>query len=102
MFHNYKLKCSNNQNYSTTEYAIRPLLDFIPKNYTIWEPCCGKENISNLFRKHNYNVISTDICTEIDFLNSEPKDKYDIIVTNPPFKLKDEFIERCIQLNKQF
>ena len=102
MFYNYKSKCSNNQNYSTPEYAIRPLLEIIPKDYTIWESCCGEGNISKFFEKHGYKVISTDIITGQDFFTYSPEQHYDIIITNPPFKLKDDFIERCIQLNKPF
>lgn len=37
-----------------------------------------------------------------DFLNFEPLEQYDAIVTNPPFSIKNKIFERCIKLDKPF
>ena len=100
---NHKATYKQNQNeYYTPECALEGLLNIVPKNYIIWESCCGERHISKFFEKHGYKVISTDIKTGQDFLTYEPIENYDIIITNPPFKNKDMFIKRCIELKKSF
>lgn len=37
----------------------------------------------------------------MDFLKEEPKE-YDLIITNPPYTLKGEFLERAYALGKPF
>ena len=84
----------------TPSYAIKPLLKYIPKGITIWE-CCdfGKSEISRLLKEHECKVISSD--KDDNFFLYLP-DNFDMIITNPPYSLKDEFLERCYKLGKPF
>lgn len=84
----------------TPPYAIKPLLYYIPKGITVWE-CCdfGKSEITKLLKEHGCNVISTG--KQEDFFTYLP-DEFDMIITNPPYSLKDEFLERCYKLGKSF
>ncbi len=93
-----------NDNLYTPEEAVRPLLKYLPaKELTIWE-CCddGNSNIAKLLREKGYKVVSTDIVTGFDFLKDAPKFDFDMIVTNPPYSLKNEFISKCYEYNKPF
>lgn len=85
----------------TPEYAIEPLLEFIPKGITIWE-CCdfGGSKITELLKKHGCNVISTD--KEENFFEYVPQQNFDMIITNPPYSLKDKFLKKCYEWNKPF
>lgn len=85
----------------TPEYAIKPLLKYIPKNITIWE-CCdfGKSKITKLLKEHGCKVISTD--KEENFFKYVPKENFDMIITNPPYSLKDDFIKKCYGWGKPF
>lgn len=85
----------------TPEYAIKPLLKYIPKGITIWE-CCdfGKSEITRLLKEHGCKVISTG--KKENFFEYVPNEKIDIIITNPPYSLKNEFLERCYEWNKPF
>ena len=85
----------------TPAYAIKPLLKYIPKEITVWE-CCdfGKSEITRLLKEHGCNVISTD--KEENFFEYIPKEHFDMIITNPPYSLKDEFIKKCYEWNKPF
>lgn len=85
----------------TPEYAIKPLLKYIPKGITVWE-CCdfGGSKITTLLKNHGCKVISTG--KEENFLIYEPKEKFDMIITNPPYSLKNEFIKRCYEWGKPF
>lgn len=64
------------------------LLDNEKFTETIWEPACGNNAIIKVLKKNKYNCFGTDV--KENFLKIENK-KYDII-TNPPYKLLDEFI----------
>lgn len=85
----------------TPEYAIKPLLKYIPKNITIWE-CCdfGESKITKLLKEHGCKVISTD--KEENFFKYVPKENFDMIITNPPYSLKDDFIKKCYEWGKPF
>jgi hypothetical protein len=88
----------------TPECVVYPLLKYLPKPpLMVWE-CCdeGKSKISYVLRKHGYNVISTDIITGFDFLKDKPYFMFDMIITNPPYSLKNEFIKKCYEYGKPF
>lgn len=86
----------------TPRYAIIPLLKYLPKNKTIWE-CTdyGKSNITTILKENGYKVISTHK-ENFDFLKDKPNFDFDIIITNPPYSLKDEFIKKCYEYEKPF
>lgn len=87
--------------FQTPSEAIIPLLPFLPKKWIIWECAAGAGNLVNKFREYGYQVIATDILMQYDFRMYEPP-KYNCIVTNPPYTLKNEFLERAYLLGKPF
>jgi len=97
------MKINGADDFQTPANAILPLLSYIPFDWTIWECAFGKGNLINAFWANGYkNVIGTDILTGEDFLKIEPQKDYDVIVTNPPFSLKQQFLERAYSLGKPF
>ena len=86
----------------TPEIALNPLLKYLPKNIKIWE-CTdfGESNITKVLKEHGYEVISTHK-NDFDFLSDKPSFDFDMIITNPPYSLKDDFIEKCYSYNKPF
>ena len=48
-----------------------------------------------------YKVISTNK-EDFDFLTDTPDFDFDMIITNPPYSLKDEFIQKCYEYKKPF
>ncbi len=93
----------NNDEFYTPLYAIEPLLKYIPDNITIWEPTdYGESNITKALINHGCKVIRTHIKDGYDFITYEPNFKYDMIIKNPPYTLKDEFLKKCYELNKPF
>lgn len=87
-----------NDYYATPPEAVEKLLSVETFKTDVWECACGGGHISEVLRKHNYNVYSTDIIDrnykhldEIkDFLFFPDKTKRDII-TNPPYSMATEF-----------
>lgn len=96
----YQLNSKNDDIY-TPSYAIYPLLEYIPKGITVWE-CCdfGKSEITRLLKEYGCNVISTD--KEENFFEYKPTEHFDMIITNPPYSLKDDFIAKCYEWGKPF
>jgi len=87
----------------TPDYAIKPLMPYIDKDWVIWEPTdFGGSRITENFREVGYKVITSHIKDEQNFFEYEPDEHYDIIITNPPYSLKTEFLERAYSLNKKF
>lgn len=91
--------------YATHPIAIQQLMFHEIFNEDIWEPACGEGHISKELIKEGYNVFSSDIINrgfgiEIDFLKSKEKIKEfkGDIITNPPYKLAQPFIETALDL----
>jgi hypothetical protein len=93
--------------YETPACAVRALLavEEIPSG-TIWEPACGPGAIVRVLRAAGHEVWATDLVDYaspdqdahgIDFLmESLAPDSIGSIVTNPPFKLADEFVRHAL------
>lgn len=81
--------------------ALRTLLPYLNKRWTIWEPAAGKGNLVSALERFGCKVIASDISKGLDFLTVDVP-RCHAIVTNPPFSLKDEFLERCFVIGKPF
>ena len=88
----------------TPNYAITPILKYIPRDVkTIWCPCDKEDSkIVRLLSNNGYNVLYSHIDQGDDFLTESPSGPYDMIITNPPFSIKDKIIKRCYDLGKPF
>ena len=95
--------------YATDPVAVEKLLLQYSINGTeILEPCVGNGNIANALRdfyKHRLNITGIDIVDRgypntivQDFLTWETDRKFDCIITNPPFSLAKEFVEKSMDL----
>jgi hypothetical protein len=89
--------------YRTPPHATQALLRVEKFPATIWEPACGDGAISRVFAAAGYTVHSTDLVDRgygvprRDFL-MEHQAPASCIVTNPPFKLADEFVLHAFRL----
>lgn len=95
-----------NDYYATSPIAVELLLEKETFNKNIWECASGGGHISKVLRKHGYNVRCSDIIdrtgdTEIlDFFEFDGNWDGDI-VTNPPYKLAQEFAEKALDVIKE-
>lgn len=85
----------------TPAYAVDPLLPYIPEGLNIWEPAAGEGLLENALLDSGYHVESSDILTGRNFFEYEPE-TWDCIVTNPPYSVHFQWLERCYQLGKPF
>ncbi len=89
--------------YPTPEPATASLLERESFDGGIWEPACGDGAISRVLEAAGHDVISTDLLdrgygdARIDFL-MEHRLLAPNIITNPPFKMAEEFVRKSLDL----
>lgn len=95
-------KTPEHQELYTPYYAVEPIVKYIPKSYRIWCPFDAEwSSFYQTFRENGFDVIRSHIDEGKDFFLYEPDD-YDVIISNPPFNIKDQILERLYNLNKPF
>lgn len=91
----------NNDECYTPEYAVEPILEYIPKDAIVWCPFDTTESEFVKQISKTNTVIHSHIKDGKDFFKYEPE-KWDVIVSNPPFTKKRKFFERALSFNKPF
>jgi hypothetical protein len=84
----------------TPFYALDPLIPYLPQGI-IWEPAAGDGHIVTKLELTGLDVIAGDILTGQNFFEYIPP-QYDLQVTNPPYSIKYQWLERCYELEKPF
>lgn len=102
-----KVAGSGNDEFYTPEYAITPIIKYIPKGSKIWCPFDTKESLFvRKFKDEGYDVKATHIINGDDFFSyknyGETVKECDYIISNPPYSLKIEVIQRLFDLGKPF
>ena len=86
----------------TPDYAVYPILKYIKKGSIIWCPFDTEESeYVKIFKESGFNVINSHIDLGKNFFEYEPE-KYDVIISNPPFSMKDDILKRLYELNKPY
>ncbi len=100
---NHAIKGNREENdyYATEPIAGKLLLEVEPELNNIWECACGEGHLAQVFDEAGKLGKATDLINRgygdiEDFLiNTEPYHNGDII-TNPPFKYAQEFVENAL------
>lgn len=99
--------------YETPEWCTEVLLskiDFKENGYNnVWEPAAGNGAIAKILEKHGLQVEATDIIQRdyplfrvLDFLEWFPDTYHENIITNPPYKLAEHFVNVALdEVQKQ-
>lgn len=80
----------------TPDIAMDILLPYLKTDMIIYECAVGTGKLKDYFQNKGFKVVSGE-----DFFNDNVEN-FDVIITNPPYSLKDKFLEKCYQLNKPF
>lgn len=86
---------SKHDDYMTPASAWEAIKEYIPKDKEIWEPFYGDGTSGQILSDLGFDVIHEPI----DFFQ---EDHGEVIVSNPPFTLKQEVLERLNELDKPF
>ena len=86
----------------TPRYAVLPLVKYIDKSLKIVLPFDSKESeYYKVFNELGYDITCLHLNNGEDFfLNMF--EEYDIIISNPPFSIKDQILERLYLIDKPF
>lgn len=89
--------------FNTPTVAVKPLVPFLQSDAVYWE-CTdpGNSKITEVLEQNLFSVQSSHLDSGVDFLTQNPPFDYDIIITNPPYSIKTQFLERAFQLGKPF
>lgn len=89
--------------YYTPRILVKPILQFVKPNSTVWCPFDTKDSEFVIALKEaGHNVIYSHIWLGQDFFQYEPEEQYDCIISNPPFTRKLEVFDRLYKLGKPF
>lgn len=89
----------------TPAYAIDPMLPFLHPDFVIWEPAAGEHYLVEALYDSGFKteqVIISDILTDQNFFEYTPDCHWDCLITNPPYSIKFQWLERCYQLGRPF
>lgn len=93
--------------YDTPPEAVCALLRVERLPQRLWEPACGPGAIVQVLREAGHDVVASDLldrgCPEsanrIDFLmERQAPIGVEAIVTNPPYRLADQFVRHALEL----
>ena len=99
-----------NDYYATDPQALRNFLDAskddLELTNNVWEPACGEGNLSRVLIEREHYVLSTDLVDRgygvcMDFLTGDHWAWNGDILTNPPYKLAQKFIEKSLEMIKR-
>lgn len=86
----------------TPASAIDPLLPYLNNQWTIWEAASGEGLLVEGFYDSGFKKVEiSDILTGQNFFEYQPE-VWDCLITNPPYSIKYQWLERCYTLGKPF
>ena len=104
-----------NDYYATPPYVTQMFLDKWLKDSnidgfkSILEPSCGEGHISDVIGQHgevfSYDLVNrgyNDMIKEADFLTENFNRGFELVITNPPFKYAQEFIEKAYSITGRY
>ena len=99
-----------NDFYATDPNSVRDLLDIYSiSGNSFYEPCCGQGHIAKVLKEYYPDAkhYATDLIDrgygvgDIDFLTYNFDDKVDWIITNPPYSLAKEFVDKSLSITNK-
>ena len=89
--------------YATEPAATEWLVKLEDLHTDVLEPACGEGHVSEVLKAAGYRVTSRDLIDRgygevADFLSIENQEWHGDIVTNPPYKYAQEFVEKALRI----
>lgn len=96
-----------NDEYYTPEYVWSDISKYIPKGKTIWEPFNTVKDKNSLKSSRNLKELGFKVIRKPYDPDTKRNDFFesnhgDIVVSNPPFSMKREVLERLKKIEKPF
>lgn len=98
-----KVAGSGNDEFYTPGYAVLPILEFMTGKEKVWCPFDTEDShFVRMLRDRGCDVVFTHISRGQDFFETEVPKGCTHIISNPPYSMKTEVLERLFTLNKKF
>lgn len=92
---------SKNDEFYTLDYAIEPILKYIKPESKVWCPFDKEQShFVKLLKMSGHEVVATHIDDGADFLTTNVE--CDCIISNPPYSIKTEVLQRLFKIGKPF
>ena len=96
-----KVKAKTDEWFTPIE-AVIPILEYLEEGKIIWCPFDTKEsNFVKILEEKGFSVIATHLESGRDFFKFEPP-HYDLIISNPPYSLRNDILTRLFKIGKPF
>ena len=86
----------------TPSYAVKPIIKYIKPGSIVW---CPFDTVDSAYVEElnaaGFTVVYSHIDDGYNFFEYEP-DEYDVIISNPPFSIKDDILRRLNELDKPY
>lgn len=93
---------SKNDEFYTPKYAVAPIIKYIESSSIVWCPFDTNDSwFVKVLKENGMTVIATHIKDGFDFFEYEPEN-YDYIISNPPYSMKGEVLQRLFNLKVPF
>jgi hypothetical protein len=93
---------SNNDEFYTPEYAVKPILKYIKNESVIWCPFDTEQSMYvKIFIDSGFRVVRSHIKYGVDFFTCPPPE-CDYIISNPPYSMKGDVFNRLFEIGKPF
>ena len=97
LFHNNGNGISKNDEFYTYAKDWEAIGEWIPNDKVVWEPFSNVENLEGV--NHLYTITQELKFATGDFFDNN---EGEVVVSNPPFSIKKEILERLKELEKPF
>lgn len=97
-----KVANSHNDEFYTPLYAIKPILEFIPPSVKVWCPFDTEQSLFVKELSKTNEVVYSSLLNGQNFFEIEVPENTKYIISNPPYSLKTEVLERLFEFNIPF
>ena len=102
---NYYQKEDKTEFFRTPEWMLEKCYEMIPNAKTILDPCAGDCGLEDFTRDIEYTLLDLNprshIIEQADFLKWTANRHFDAAICNPPFGLKNEFLEHLFEFTDE-
>ncbi len=97
-----KVANSHNDEFYTPLYAIKPILEFIPPSVKVWCPFDTEQSLFVKELSKTNEVVYSSLLNGQNFFEIEVPENTKYIISNPPYSLKTEVLERLFKFDIPF
>ena len=97
-----KVANSHNDEFYTPLYAIKPILEFIPPQVKVWCPFDTEQSLFVKELSKTNEVVYSSLLNGQNFFEIEVPENTKYIISNPPYSLKTEVLERLFKFDIPF